>query len=166
MITLTARRTTHRLAEPLTLWLAGRSRREQLLLGAATALCLVAIGWYGLILPTARLREDAVTRIALYEQLQARLRAAPAGGEVTTSAPPTPDAPIDATVQQVIASAELSAEVSGGPDQVDVTVSGARFEAAMALVQSLEGMGLAVQTLSLQGRSEGVVDLALTVSRA
>ena len=145
-------------------WIEGRSARERLLLGVLAVLGLAAVGWYGVIQPLAVARQDAVERIALYESLQARLRAAPSGA-VQPASPPLSGPLIDA-VRQAASQQSLTIEIAGDEARVTATATGARFDSAAALVDTLERGGINVSSLQLTATGQpGVVDLTLTATR-
>lgn len=145
-------------------WIENRSARERVLLGVLALLGLAAIGWYGVIQPLASARQDALARIALYEGLQARLRAAPAG-VVQPASPPLNEPLIDA-VRQAAGQQSLTLAISGDEARVTATAAGARFESAAALVDTLERGGVTVSSLRMTATGQpGVVDLTLTATR-
>jgi general secretion pathway protein M len=45
-------------------WWAGRSRREQLLLGVMAAIALVLVAWFGILQPLAKARRAAAERLS------------------------------------------------------------------------------------------------------
>ena len=85
MIVQTVRTRAAPAVERANAWLAERWAREGVMLAGLAALGLVVAGWYGVVRPLLEARQTAIARIELYETLQARLRAAPAG----TAASPT-----------------------------------------------------------------------------
>lgn len=147
-------------------WLDGRSRREHVLLIALAVLGIAAVGWYGIIQPLLVARQTAVQRIELYEGLQARLRAAPAG------AAPAPgvvslSGPLDEAVRQAAAAQALTAEVSGDADRVSVTIAGARFDGFVPFIRALEGGGAVVDDLRMETAGQpGLINLTLTAARS
>ncbi len=146
-------------------WLAGRSERERLLLTVLSVLGIAAVGWYGIVQPLLIARQTAVERIALYEGLQARLRAAPAGAVATPGAVPI-SGPLDAAVRKAAAEGALTAQVSGDADRVTVVITGARFDGAVPFVRALESGGAVVDDLRMEtGGQPGLINLTLTASR-
>lgn len=146
-------------------WLAGRSRRERVLLAALAVLGIAAVGGYGIIQPLMVARQTAVERIELYEGLQARLRAAPAGAAPAPGVVPL-SGPLDEAVRQAAAVQALTAEISGGPDQVSVVVANARFDSAVPFVRALESGGAVVDDLRLETAGQpGLINLTLTAAR-
>lgn len=146
-------------------WLDGRSQRERVLLIGLAVLGVVVIGWYGIIQPLLIARQTAVERIELYEGLQARLRAAPAGAAPAPSVVPI-SGPLDEAVRQAAAAQALTAEVTGDADRVSVTVAGARFDSAVPFVRALESGGAVVDDLRMETAGQpGLINLTLTAAR-
>lgn len=145
-------------------WLAGRSERERLLLIVMATLGLAAAGWYGVIQPLLIARQTSIARIELYEGLQARLRASPAGAVTTPGQAPV-SGPLDEAVRQAAAQA-LAVDVKGDADTVTVTVAAARFDAAMSFVRALESGGAMIGQLRMEaGPGPGQVNLTFTATR-
>lgn len=146
-------------------WLAGRSDRERLLLIVLAVLGIGAIGWYGIFQPLLIARQTAVERIALYEGLQARLRAAPAGAATAPGAGPI-TGPLDAAVRKAAAEGALTAQVTGDAERVTVVITGARFDGAVPFVRALESGGAVVDDLRMEtGGQPGLINLTLTATR-
>lgn len=146
-------------------WLAGRSERERLLLIVLAVLGIAAVGWYGIIQPLLIVRQDTVERIELYESLQARLRAAPAGAAAAPGTAPL-SGPLDQTVRQTAAAHALTAEVTGDADRVSVTIVGARFDSAVPFIRALESGGAIVDDLRMETAGQpGLINLTLTAAR-
>lgn len=151
--------------EQANVWLAGRSERERLLLIAMGVLGIAAIGWYGIIQPLLIARQTAVERIELYESLQARLRAPPAGAAPAPGAVPI-TGPLDEAVRAAAAAGALTAQVTGDADRVSVTVTSARFDSAVPFVRALESGGAVVDDLRMETASQsGLINLTLTATR-
>lgn len=146
-------------------WLAGRSARERMLLIVLAVLGVAAVAWYGIIQPLLVARQTAVERIELYEGLQARLRAAPAGAASAPGAAPL-SGPLDEAARQAVAAQALTAEVTGDADGVSVTITGARFDSAVPFVRALESGGAVVDDLRLETAGQpGLINLTLTAAR-
>ena len=146
-------------------WLASRSERERLLLIVLAVLGITAVGWYGLIQPLLIARQTAVERIDLYESLQARLRAAPAGSTPISGAAAI-TGPLDAAVRKAAAEGALTAQVTGDADRVTIVITGARFDGAVPFVRALESGGAVVDDLRMEtGGQPGLINLTLTATR-
>ena len=148
-------------------WLDGRSARERALLGVLAFWAGVALIWYGVLGPLLGANATARERIALYEQLQARLRLAP-GGAAAAPAGPTMagDAALDEAIRQVASTLGLNPEVSADGDRVRVTVANARFDSALPFVQAIERGGAVVEAMRMDATDQpGLVNLSMTVSR-
>ena len=146
-------------------WLAGRSERERLLLIVLAVLGMGAIGWYGIFQPLLIARQTAVERIALYEGLQARLRATPAGAATAPGVTPI-TGPLDAAVRKAAAEGALTAQVAGDAERVTVVITGARFDGAVPFVRALESGGAVVDDLRMEtGGQPGLINLTLTATR-
>lgn len=146
-------------------WLAERSARERTMLLILGGLGIVAVGWYGVVQPLVVARQTAVARIELYESLQARLRAAPAGAPSAPGAAPV-TGPLDEAARQVAAAHALTAEVVGDPDRISVTLRNARFDSAVAFVDALERGGSTVDDLRMEAVGQpGLINLTLIAER-
>ena len=148
-------------------WLDGRSARERALLGVLVFCAGVALVWYGMLGPLLSANATARDRIALYEQLQARLRITPGGAASATSGPTmADDAALDQAIRRVAAELGLNPEVSADGDRVRVTVANARFDSALPFVQAIERGGAVVVAMRMDATDQaGLVNLTMTVSR-
>ena len=146
-------------------WLTGRSERERLLLFVLAMLGIGAIGWYAIVQPLMIARQTAIERIALYEGLQVRLRAAPVGAANTPGAAPI-TGPLDAAVRKAAVESALTAQITGDADRVTVVITGARFDGAVPFVRALESGGAVVDDLRMEtGGQPGLINLTLTATR-
>lgn len=165
MIVQTVRTRAAPAVDRANVWLAERSARERVLLAGLAALGLVVVGWYGIAQPLLNARQTAVERIELYEMLQARLRASPAGAAVAPGAPPI-SGPLDEAARQAAASNALNAEVTGDAERIAVRVTNARFDAAVPFVRALEGGGAVVGELRMESAGQpGLINVSLTAAR-
>lgn len=147
-------------------WLAQRSDRERVLLGVMAALCLVAVGWYGVVLPVTSARATALERIALHQSLQARLRSAPTGGAAASSQTALADGPLVEAARAAAAAQGLSAEIEGDADRITVVVAAARFDAALPFLAGVEAGGAELTDVRMRaGAQPGLVDLSFTATR-
>ena len=167
MILTIIRERTFPAVDRATIWLDGRSARERALLGVLAFWAGVALLWYGILGPLLSANQTARDRIALYEQLQARLRIAPAGTASTPAGPTmSGDAALDEAIRQVASSLGLNPEVSADGDRVRVTVANARFDGAVPFVQAIERSGAIVEAMRMDATAQpGLVNLTMTVSR-
>ncbi|HZV85124.1 MAG TPA: type II secretion system protein GspM [Brevundimonas sp.] len=151
--------------ERANVWLAGRSERERLLLIVLALLGIAAVGWYGIVQPLLTARQTAFARIELYEGLQARLRAAPAG-VATVPGAALPPGPLDEAIRQAAAAQALGAEVAGDAERTGVTIANARFDSVVPFVRALESGGVIVDDLRMETAGQpGLINLTLTATR-
>ena len=148
-------------------WLDGRSSRERVLLGILAFWAGVAFFWYVVLGPLLSANAEARDRIALYEQLQARLRIAP-GDAAAASAGPTmaEDAALDAALGEMAPVLGLAPEIAADGDRVQVTIANARFDSVVPFVQAIERGGGVVEAMRMDATEQaGLVNLTMTVSR-
>ena len=143
------------------LWMAGRSRREQVMIAFLGGLVLIAVVWLLVVRPLLDARETAIGRIAAYEQVMVDVRTA--GGGVAA-----PTAGLSGPLQDAIpthaATFGISPTMTGDNASAEVAVTGARYDAVIPWLASLEASGATLSTVNIRrGASEGVVDVTLRV---
>lgn len=143
-------------------WMAGRSRREQILLAGLGGLLLVAGLWLLILQPLLDARTTAVGRIAAYESLMVRIRTAGTIGP--TGQPLT--GPLETAIPIQAATFGIVPTVTPDGDGVAVTVTGARYDSVTPWLAALEASGAVLSSVRMErAGSPGVVDVALGVSR-
>ena len=144
-------------------WMAGRSRREQVMIAFLGALVLIAVVWLAILRPLLDARETAIGRIAAYEQVMVDVRAA--GGAV---AAPTASlsGPLTVAIPTHAATFGIVPTVTGDDSAAEINVTNARYDAVIPWLASLEASGATLSSVRIQrGASEGVVDATLAVTR-
>lgn len=142
-------------------WMASRSRREQAMIAFLGGLILIAIVWLAILRPLFDARTTAVGRIAAYEQVMVDVRAA--GGAV--SAPTAAlSGPLQTAIPTQAATFGIVPTVTGDDASAEVAVTGARYDAVIPWLASLEASGATLSSVNIRrGASEGVVDVTLRV---
>lgn len=142
-------------------WMASRSRREQAMLAFLGGLLVIAIVWLGILRPLLDARATAIGRIAAYEQVMVDVRTA--GGLV--SAPTAAlSGPLQTAIPTHAATFGITPTVSGDDASAEVGVTGARYDAVIPWLASLEASGATLSSVNIRrGTSEGVVDVTLRV---
>lgn len=142
-------------------WMAGRSRREQVMIAFLGGLVLIAVVWLAIVRPLLDARQTAVGRIAAYEQVMVDVRAA--GGAVATSTSSL-SGPLQAAIPTHAAAFGIIPTVTGDDTSADVAVTGARYDAVIPWLASLEASGATLSAVNIRrGASEGIVDVTLSV---
>ena len=142
-------------------WMAGRSRREQVMIAFLGGLVLIAVVWLLLLRPLLDARATAIGRIAAYEQVMVDVRTS--GGAV--AAPTTAlSGPLQTAIPTHAATFGLTPTVTGDDASAEVGVTGARYDAVIPWLASLEASGATLSSVNIRrGGSEGVVDVSLRV---
>ncbi|MFC5346168.1 type II secretion system protein GspM [Brevundimonas staleyi] len=142
-------------------WMAGRSRREQIMIAFLGGLIVVAVLWLGVIRPLLDARQTAIGRIAAYEQVMVDVRAA--GGVVPTSNSGL-SGPLQAAIPTHAAAFGIIPTVTGDDTTAEVSVTGARYDAVIPWLASLEASGATLSSVNIRrGASDGVVDVTLGI---
>lgn len=116
----------------LSLWWAGLSLRERVLVGVLATLLGLAVLIYGVVKPLQAARADAIADIRGFETLNARIRAA---GTLVTAPQPQADGPIEAQVAAAASRAGVSAAiVPAGGGGARATIADARYDALIAFL--------------------------------
>ena len=143
-------------------WMASRSRREQVMIAFLGGLIVVAVLWLAIVRPLLDARQTAIGRIAAYEQVMVDVRTA--GGVVA------PTAALSGSLQDAIpthaAAFGISPTVSGDETSAEVGVTGARYDAVIPWLAALEASGATLSSVNIRrGAAEGMVDVTLRVLR-
>jgi general secretion pathway protein M len=138
-------------------WMAGRSRREQVLLAVLGGFLLVAVLWLAILRPLLDARVTAIGRIAAYEQLMVDVRAAgPAGAPV-----PPLSGPLETALPAQASAFGVAPTVTAGGQ---VAVVGARYDSVIRWLAALEASGATLSSVRIErGASDGLVDVTLRV---
>ena len=141
-------------------WMASRSRREQVMIAFLGGLVLISVVWLLIVRPLLDMREASIGRIAAYEQVMVDVRTA--GGMV---APTTAlSGPLQAALPTHAATFGIVPTVTGDDASAEVSVTGARYDAVIPWLASLEASGATLSSVNIRrGASEGVVDVTLRV---
>lgn len=143
------------------IWMAARSRREQVMIAFLGALILIAVLWLAILRPLLDARETAVGRIAAYEQIMVDVRAA--GGVVAPTAAAL-SGPLPEALPTHAATFGIVPTVTGDEAAAEVSVTGARYDAVIPWLASLEASGATLSAVNIRrGASDGVVDVTLSV---
>ncbi|WP_396593878.1 type II secretion system protein GspM [Brevundimonas sp. R86498] len=143
-------------------WMAGRSRREQILLAVLGGLVIVAGLWLLILQPLLDARATAVSRIAAYETLMVRVRSAGTIGPVVQ--PLT--GPLETALPAQSAPFGITPTVTADGHNVAVAVTGARYESVVAWLAALEASGAVLSSVRIErGAQPGVVNASLSVAR-
>lgn len=143
-------------------WMAGRSRREQILLAVLGSLVIVAGLWLLILQPLLDARATAVSRIAAYETLMVRVRTA---GTIGPAVQPLAG-PLEAALPAQAAPFGVTPTVVVEGDGVAVTVTGARYDSVVAWLAALEASGGVLSSVRIErGAQPGVVNASLSVAR-
>lgn len=142
-------------------WMASRSRREQALIAFLGGVLVIAVVWLALLRPLLDARATAVGRIAAYEQVMVDVRAA--GGAVAAPAAAL-SGPLPTAIPTQAATFGIVPTVIGDDASAEVSVTGARYDAVIPWLASLEASGATLSSVNIRrGASEGVVDVTLRV---
>ncbi len=142
-------------------WMAGRSRREQVMIAFLGGLIVIAILWLAVLRPLLDARQSAIGRISAYEQVMVDVRTA--GGAV---AAPTAglSGPLQSAIPTHAATFGIIPTVTGGDTTAEVSVTGARYDAVIPWLASLEASGATLSSVNIRrGASDGIVDVTLSV---
>lgn len=143
-------------------WMAGRSRREQILLAVLGGFLVVAGLWLLILQPLLDARAMAVSRIAAYETLMVRVRTA---GSVGPAVQPL-SGPLEAALPAQAAPFGVTPTVAADGDGVTVKVTEARYDSVVAWLAALESSGGVLSSVRIErGAEPGVVNATLSVSR-
>lgn len=143
-------------------WYAGRSRREQILLGGLAVLLLVATAWLLVLRPLLEARATAISRIAAYETVMVRVRTA--GPIGATAQPLTGD--LASAIPTQAATFGVIPTVAADGDGARVTVAEARYESVIPWLAGLESAGAILSEVRIdRGAQPGVVNVSLRVAR-
>lgn len=141
-------------------WMASRSRREQAMIAFLGGLIVIAVVWLVLLRPLFDARATAVGRIAAYEQVMVDVRTS--GGVVAPTA--SLSGPLQTAIPTQAATFGIVPTVAGDDASAEVTVTGARYDAVIPWLASLEASGATLSSVNIRrGASEGVVDVTLRV---
>lgn len=142
-------------------WMAGRSRREQIMIAFLGGLIVVAILWLAILRPLLDARQTAIGRIAAYEQVMVDVRTA--GGVVPTSNSSL-SGPLQAAIPTHAAAFGIIPTVTGDDTAAEVSVTGARYDAVIPWLAALEASGATLSSVNIRrGASDGVVDVTLGI---
>lgn len=141
-------------------WMAGRSRREQVMIAFLGGLIVVAVLWLGVIRPLLDARQTAIGRIAAYEQAMVDVRVS--GGVIAPTAGLS--GPLQAAIPTQAATFGIVPTVTGDDTTAEVSVTGARYDAVIPWLSALEASGATLSSVNIRrGASDGVVDVTLRI---
>lgn len=135
-----------------TLW-AGRSRREQWLLGVMGALLAVVLLWAGVVMPLQAAQKSARETLKAATERNVAIRAKVKLMKSLRGAGPAsagPAAPLDQMVGQSAGEAGLTLDraQAQGADRIDIAIASARPIALFTWLSTLEAQGVRVETMS------------------
>lgn len=143
-------------------WMAGRSRREQILLTGLGGLLLVAGLWLLILQPLLDASAAAVSRIAAHETLMVRVRTA---GSIGPAVQPLAG-PLETALPAQAATFGVTPTVTADGQGVAVTLTEARYDSVIAWLAALEASGADLSSVRMErGAQPGVVNASLSVSR-
>ncbi len=143
-------------------WMAGRSRREQILLAVLGGFLVVALLWLAILRPLLDARAAAIGRIAAYETVMVRVRTA---GPLGPSAQPL-TGPLASAIPTQAATFGVIPTVTADGDAAEVTVADARYDSVVPWLAGLEAAGATLSSVRIdRGSQPGVVNVSLRVSR-
>lgn len=143
-------------------WMAARSRREQVMIAFLGGLIVVAVLWLLILRPLLDARATAIGRIAAYEQVMVDVRAS--GGVVSASGGLS--GPLTEAIPTQAATFGVVPTVTGDDTTAEVSVAAARYDAVIPWLAALEASGATLSAVRIQrGGADGVVGVTLTVSR-
>ena len=146
------------------LWWSGRSRREQVMLGAMTALILAVGLWYGVVQPLREAREQAANRRHVAEQ---RLSLLTHRLEVARENQARMPADLRGALEQAGRKAEIYPQISPGTEG-RVTVEASRVDPHQAMIwlEALDQAGVSLTALRIVSYEDGALSLtASTLSQ-
>jgi general secretion pathway protein M len=142
-------------------WMAGRSRREQIMIAFLGGLIVVALLWLAVLRPLLDARQTAIGRIAAYEQVMVDVRAA---GGVVAAPTSSLSGPLQAAIPTHAAAFGIIPTVTGDDTTAEVSVTAARYDAVIPWLASLEASGATLSSVNIRrGASDGVVDVTLGI---
>lgn len=142
-------------------WMASRSRREQVMIAFLGGLTVIAVVWLAILRPLLDARATAIGRITAYEQVMVDVRSS--GGVVATPTS-TLSGPLQEAIPVQAATFGIVPTVTGDDASAEVAVAGARYDAVIPWLASLEASGATLSSVTIRrGASEGVVDVTLRV---
>lgn len=133
-----------------TLW-AGRSRREQWLLGVMGALLAVVLLWVGVVMPLQAAQKSAREALKTATERNVAIRAkVKLMKSLRGVRPAGPAAPLDQMVGQSAGEAGLTLDraQAQGADRIDIAIGSARPIALFTWLSMLEAQGVRVETMS------------------
>lgn len=143
-------------------WMAGRSRREQILLGGLAVVLVAAALWLLILRPLLDARTTAISRIAAYETVMVGVRTAGPVGAVAQ--PLTGDLASAIPTQAATFGVIPTVTVEG--DGVRVTVTEGRYDSVIPWLAGLESAGAVLSEVRIdRGAQPGVVNVSLRVAR-
>ncbi|WGM30528.1 type II secretion system protein GspM [Brevundimonas sp. NIBR11] len=146
-----------------TVWMAGRSRREQVMIAFLAGLVLIAVLWLLILRPLLEARQTAIGRIAAYEQVMVDVRTAGGAIPVSNSAL---SGPLQMAIPTHAAAFGIVPTMTGDDATAEVSVTGARYDAVIPWLASLEASGATLSAVNIRrSASEGVVDVTLSVTQ-
>lgn len=141
-------------------WMAGRSRREQVMIAFLGGLLVVAVLWLAVLRPLLDARQTAIGRIAAYEQALVDVRAS--GGVIAPVA--ALSGPLQSAIPTQAATFGIVPTVTGDDTTAEVAVTGARYDAVIPWLSALEASGATLSSVNIRrGASDGVVDVTLSI---
>ena len=141
-------------------WMASRSRREQVMIAVLGGLVVIAVVWLAILRPLFDARATAVGRIAAYEQVMVDVRAR--GGARPAVAPLS--GPLQSAIPAQAATFGITPTVTGDDAAAEVSATGARYDAVISWLAALEGAGVTLSSVQIRrGASDGLVDVTLRV---
>lgn len=142
-------------------WMAGRSRREQILLVGLGVLLAAALLWLAILRPLLDARQAAIDRIAAYETVMVRVRSA--GGAVGATAQPL-TGPLETAIPTQAAAFGVIPTVAVTADGADVTINEARYDSIAPWLAGLEASGAVLSSVRIErGGQPGMVNVSLKV---
>lgn len=148
----------------LMLWWSGRSRREQVMLGAMTALILAVGMWYCVVQPLRAARDQASVRRHTAEQQLALLTHRL---EVAQQDQARMPADLRAALERAGRKADIYPQIDAGPHG-SVTIEANRIDPhhAMIWLEALDQAGISLTSLRIVSYEDGALRLtASTLSK-
>lgn len=148
--------------EAASVWMAARSRREQVLIAVGGGFVAVVLLWLLILRPLLDMRETSIARIAAYEQVMVRVRT---GGPPTGPAAPPLSGPLEQAIPtQAAAFGIVPASVTPEGEAAVVTLAEARYDSVVPWLAGLEASGATLSSVRIdRGTQPGAVNVTVRI---
>lgn len=150
-------------------WIAGRTRREQLLLGIAAGLVAFALVVFGLILPGASAIQSAEKELDLVIDRRGRIEAVAALAKTMSGSAPAPVVAV--SLESVISESaaadgfEIADGTAVGDFEYRFRLGSTKASALLGWLTALEAQGVELAQISLKRGEGGFVSAEVTARR-